>query len=190
MSLSGDVTSAARFEFFIHSEQIETLYPATFSSPLKPEYMNLTPLTIALAATINLCLAQDKPDFRQMLENRRWTFQAQTMSPATGGIRQLSTGYVLTVHGDSLTCDLPYMGRVYQPTISSNSGLTFTSTKFTYENTVRKKGGWSVNIQTKDQSNSRRFIVTVFEDGNVSMNVNCTERQPVSYRGSLVSPKK
>ena len=143
-----------------------------------------------LAARVSLCVAQDKAEFGQMLESKHWTFQAQSMSPTGGGMRQLSTGYVLTVHGDSLICDLPYMGRVYQPTISSNGGLTFISTKFTYENKERKKGGWSLNLQTKDQPNSRRFMLTIFEDGNVSLSVNCTERQQISYRGLIVKSKK
>lgn len=124
-----------------------------------------------------------------LIEKKTWKFVAQSMSPATGGVRQLNSTDFLKLNGDTLTCDLPYMGRVYQPTLgSSDGGLKFSSRKFTFESKPRKKGGWMLTLDTKDLPNNRRFSITVFEDGNASMSVNCSDRQSVSYRGYLTKP--
>jgi hypothetical protein len=100
-------------------------------------------------------------------------------------MRQLTPGYKLIVTGDTLTCNLPYIGTVYQPTIGSDGGFEFTSYKFDYQSKIRKKGGWVIKIKTKDTKGLNQFILTLFENGTASLNINSSDRQSISYFGTL-----
>lgn len=121
------------------------------------------------------------------VESRSFAFQAQSVSPMKGGTRQLTPGYKLTVSGDTLICNLPYFGVVYQANMgSSDGGFDFTSYKFDYQSKIKKKGGWVIKIKTKDTKGQRQFILTVFENGTASLSVNSSDRESISYFGSLL----
>jgi hypothetical protein len=124
-------------------------------------------------------------NIRSAVETRSYTFSARIASPLGGGMVQLMPGYTLKVRGDTLVCDLPYFGRVYNPTYGGDAGLKFTSTKFDYKTTPRKKGGWNIRIDTNDLNSNRRLYLSVFENGSASLNVNSNDRQTISYQGSV-----
>jgi len=134
--------------------------------------------------------AQDKTDSKSLIltaiEKKQFTFLAQSVTPMKVGTRQLTPGYTLRISGDTLTCNLPYFGRVYQPSLSTtDGGLNFTSYQFDYQTKVRKKGGWDIRIKTKDLTSQRQFFITVQENGNVNVSVTCNDRESISYYGSL-----
>ncbi|HWA35342.1 MAG TPA: DUF4251 domain-containing protein [Cyclobacteriaceae bacterium] len=142
---------------------------------------------------IHICNAQSDPgasDMKTGVDNRSFTFVAQSASPQKGGmIRLTGSTYTLKVKGDTLICDLPYYGRVYNPTYGGDAGLKFTSNKFNYKVTPRKKGGWNVKIGTSDLTTNRDLFLTIFENGNASLNVAANDRQSISYQG-MVEVKK
>lgn len=116
---------------------------------------------------------------------KTFVFHAESLTPMKGGVRHLSPGYTLKVSGDTVIADLPYFGRVYQPSLSSDGGIKFTSTKFEYSSTDRKKGGWDIVIKPKDASNVQEVSLTVFEDGSSSLRISCSDRQPITYNGFI-----
>ena len=125
-----------------------------------------------------------------MLNEQSFVFKVQSVSPMKGGTRQLSPGYTLSITKDTVVSELPYFGRMYQATIgSSEGGLKFISTDFSYTSTPRKKGGWEIVIKPKENSSVQEMYLTVFENGNASLNVNCKDRQPISYNGEIESKK-
>lgn len=139
--------------------------------------------TIAFTQAIkaqNLTAAQ----VQNLINNKHYTFEAQTMSPQRGGTRQLTPGYTLKVAGDSLISYLPYFGRAYTAPINpSDAGYDFTSAKFDYKVTAKKKGSYEISIRTKDKVNTTEFVLTVYNDGNAYLQVTSSQRQPISFRG-------
>jgi hypothetical protein len=134
---------------------------------------------------------QESNSIQSSIEQKQFTFLAQSVTPAKGGTRQLSPGYTLIVKGDTLICHLPYFGRVYQPSFGTNdAGLDFTSVQFDYQTKVRKKGGWDVKIKTKDLSNQRQLSLTIFQNGTASVNVICSDRESISFNGALDNKQK
>lgn len=123
---------------------------------------------------------------KSMVDAKDYVFVVESVSPASGPTRQLTPYYTLDVHGDTLVADLPYFGRAYvAPVDPSTGGIHFTSTKFTYNISNRKKGGWQVDIQPGDQSDVRQLSLTIFENGNASLLVVSNNRQSISYHGYI-----
>jgi hypothetical protein len=120
---------------------------------------------------------------KEMVDSKRFIFEAQSMSPLKGGMRTLTPGYTLKVSPDTVVADLPYAGRAYQaPYGGSDGGIKFEATKFEY--TVKeKKKGWTVTIETKEVSGSPRAIINMFDNGNARVVFYSTDRESISFNG-------
>lgn len=128
---------------------------------------------------------------QNMIETKAYVFKVQSATPMKGGTKQLTTEYTIRVSTDSLISDLPYFGRAYQATPgSAEGGIKFTSTSFDYATVNRKKGGWNITIKPKDVKSIQELILTVFDNGSASLNVNCNDRQPISYSGYIEELKQ
>jgi hypothetical protein len=125
-----------------------------------------------------------------VVDSQHYVFVAQSALPMAAGIRQLTSEYDVVVSKSKIISFLPYFGRAYSADYGSNtSPLDFTSTDFAYAIQDRKKGGWEVNIETKDVKGTTKFNFTIFENGTATLNVNNTNRQPISFNG-YVKPAK
>lgn len=129
-----------------------------------------------------------KAEIKNMVEARNYVFKVQTVLPSSGRTRQLTSDYDLRVSKDTVLSQLPYFGRAYSaPVNPTQSPLEFTSTKFEYTSTERKKGGWDITIAPKDIQDPRQLTLTVFDNGNASLTVTSTNRQPISFNGYVTS---
>jgi len=135
--------------------------------------------------------AQDQQaSIKDAVAAKNFIFTPQTMLPTSGPSKQVGgQGYQLRISGDSLVSYLPYIGRAYSAPMNNNGGLNFTSTKFDYVVTDRKKGGWEVSIKPKDISDFREFALTVFENGSASLRAISNNRQPISFDGDAKPAK-
>ncbi|HTI94274.1 MAG TPA: DUF4251 domain-containing protein [Puia sp.] len=128
---------------------------------------------------------------KNMVESQNYIFKAQSASPMGGRVRQLTTDYDLKVTKETIVSDLPYFGRAYSaPMDPSKGGIQFTSKNFDYTLTPGKKDGWSVLIKPKDYSDVQQMTLTISSTGYASLQVISTNRQPISFNGAVVAPKK
>lgn len=136
-------------------------------------------------------MATQEETVQKIFLSQRYIFIAQSVSPTGGPTRQLTSTYTFRVLQDTIICDLPYFGRVYQPSLSSSDGgINFTSLDFEYTTTERKKGGWDITIMPRDAKNSPRVYFTITADGYASVRISSTDRQAISYNGHIESPNK
>ncbi len=156
--------------------------------------MKLTFTTILFLALLSgsQIFAQDSnkeartKSIQQLVDEKRYIFRAQSATPTTGGIQQLSRGFDLRVMPDTVIAYLPYYGRLYQaPINTAESGIKFTSTNFDYVQKARKKGGWDITIKPKDVRNSVQLFLTISPNGNTFVNFMSTDRQSISYKGNV-----
>jgi hypothetical protein len=128
--------------------------------------------------------AQDNQNTAQAIEAKQYIFRARTALPQTGGARQLTSSYDVTVRNDTVIAYLPYFGRAYSAAIGRTpSGIDFTSTKFTYNIKEGKKGGWSILIEPKDVEDVRQLTLNLSENGYGTLMVTSQNRQPISFTG-------
>jgi hypothetical protein len=142
-----------------------------------------------LVFSVSAVQAQDKNEnLKASLDAKRFSFEVRTVLPTSGSARQVGgSGYQLKLQGDSLRSYLPYYGRAYSASMGSDAGYTFTSTKFDYTITDRKKGGWQVSIKPKDVPDVRELLLTVSENGAAVLQAMSNNRQPISYNGDVTA---
>lgn len=126
---------------------------------------------------------------KSWVDAKAFTFQASSMTPSKGGTRQLTgANYTVRVKGDTLVCDLPYIGRVYNvSSVTGENGMNFTSVQFSYESKAGKKNKWLLTIKTKDLRADRDLSFTFFDNGSATLNVTSSDRQFISYQGRVVA---
>jgi Domain of unknown function (DUF4251) len=131
----------------------------------------------------------DKAVVQKLVQSKNFVFKAQTALPLTGGIRQLTPDYEVRFLGDSVVSYLPYFGRAYSAPLPNDNGLDFTSTKFEYKASQKKKGKWEIEINPKDTRDVRQMNLTVTESGYATLQVTSDNRQSISFDGYIVDRK-
>jgi hypothetical protein len=151
----------------------------------------LTMLAISLAATAQKNKNTGDSVVAKMLDEQNFIFRAEQMLPQGGRQRILTeTTYILKVEANKVTADLPYAGRAFTASPgSTDGGIRFTSEKFSYVKTPRKKGGWDITINPKDINDVRECQLTVFENGTASLMVSSNNRSVISYQGRILIPE-
>ncbi|MGN6616380.1 MAG: DUF4251 domain-containing protein [Ilyomonas sp.] len=123
---------------------------------------------------------------KNALQSKNFVFVARTVTPMRGGLKQLTSYYDVKVSNDSLISYLPYFGRAYTaPLDPSKAGLHFTSTNFSYDINERRKGGWNIMIKPNDNTDVRELTLTVFKNGNASLQVLSNNREAISFNGTI-----
>ncbi len=160
-------------------------------------FLKLSALMLLVSMSLVHCSSSKKSvaltgdDVSNMVNNKNFVFVAEQVNPLRGRTRQLTSEYDVALKNDSLVSYLPYFGRAYQaPMDPSQGGIQFTSTKFSYAANPNKKGAWIVNIIPKDYQDVQQFTFTIFENGNATLNVTNTNRDPISFNGRIRKNKK
>jgi len=124
---------------------------------------------------------------KQLVDAKHYIFKANTASPTTGSLRQLTPGYyTLKVSGDTLIADLPYFGRAYSAPVDPDKvGLSFKATSFSYV-VNNKSNRWDITLKPRDPSeanNVSQLYLTVYDNGSANLQVISLSRQPISFTG-------
>lgn len=130
---------------------------------------------------------------KSLVESRNYMFRAVTAVPLRGIARNLTSEYDLTISPASIVCDLPYFGRAYTADFgagANKSPMSFTTKNYDYTVTPQKKGGWDVTIKPKDLNGDvRQMILSIGQDGYASLQVFSSNRDAISYNGSILPAK-
>ena len=119
------------------------------------------------------------------IEEDRYIFSAQSATPMSYKLINLSYGYYLKVSKDTIKAYLPYYGRSHSAPIDPNNiGITFTSTDFEYQKETLRDS-WKVNIKIKDNPERSQLYLSISNSGYADLQVSETTRQSISYRGTI-----
>jgi len=157
-------------------------------------------LLVVISGSINLAYSQNsKKTARQaaiknMVDSTNFYFSADYALPQRGGSKQLTSTYDVKVTKDSIISYLPYYGQAYLAPDpgTTEGGIKFTSTNFSYKVTHEKKGGWEIIIKPKDHDitdwrDVQRMVLNISPDGYASLSVVSTNRDPISFQGSIIA---
>jgi len=157
---------------------------------------NILILALIVGAGISTASAQNSGKDKKAVKitaikndvnGRHYTFLANTATPLRGRTIQLTSEYDVRITPDSVISFLPYFGTAYMdvPYNPTDGGVKFSSTKFDYKVSERKKGGWEITISPKDVKNLERLVLSISSDGYASLSVTSTNRDPISFYGYL-----
>lgn len=121
----------------------------------------------------------------ESIESGRYRVGVRTAYPARGGAVQVTGDYGLEVSGDSVTVYLPYFGRGYTLPYGGGKGLNFKALTTEYDVRKMKRGRTRVEFSTRNDEDIYRFTVDVFDNGQVSIDVQPQQRSRISYSGEL-----
>jgi hypothetical protein len=120
------------------------------------------------------------------VESCNYDFVAQMALTMGGNTRQLTSEYDVQVSKDTINSYLPYFGRSYSAFLNpDDAGIKFISKDFNYKTTIRKKGGWLIQIKPKDVNEVQQLSFSISEDGYATLQVTQTNRQPISFNGYI-----
>ena len=121
----------------------------------------------------------------ESIESGRYRVGVRTAYPVRGGAVQVTGDYGLEVSGDSVTVYLPYFGRGYTLPYGGGKGLNFKALTTEYDVRKMKRGRTRVEFSTRNDEDIYRFTVDIFDNGQVTVDVQPQQRSRISYGGEL-----
>lgn len=119
------------------------------------------------------------------IESGRYRVGVRTAYPARGGAVQVTGDYGLEVNGDSVTVYLPYFGRGFTLPYGGGRGLNFKAAMAEYKVRRVKRDRTRVDFLTGNDEDIYRFTVDIFDNGQVTVDVQPQQRSRISYGGEL-----
>lgn len=124
------------------------------------------------------------------INNFNFVFTPRNIKPMQGRSLDLPGGFYLDLSPTSVRAYLPYLGRAYViPTNPMSIGVDFTTTKFEYTSVEKKNGLYEIKITPQDLRNQEDkgmvLYLTVNSNGYGSLSIQFTNRQSISYYGSI-----
>jgi hypothetical protein len=130
-------------------------------------------------------LAKQK-EVEALVDAQEFEFVAVTAYPqGTRSIDMISNPNYLRFKKDSIYSEMPFFGRAYAGVgYGGSGGLDFKGLIQDYSITKDKKE-YTIKGKVKDNTDYFNVILTVYLEGNASLNINTSNRSPISYRGSI-----
>lgn len=154
-------------------------------------------------------MATNPEELKNLLSSDQFTFMAERANPTNYDVinvinsmpnatatrmLNLQPGYTIVLADHKLEVDLPYFGRVYNPSMDpQKSGIKVSSKDFSINKTQNKKGNWTYQIQPKDGGNVSNIYIEIYKSGKAFVSVDSNDRQPITYDGNIMKneePKK
>lgn len=126
--------------------------------------------------------------FASVKDTLLWEFSADKMLPQFGTTKFISGGnYGVSYKEKKLVVYLPYYGRAYGgiDVYSGRSPLDFTSSDFTIEKKLLKKGRIRYTIHPKDNIDVQTLSFIFYDNGDADLNVVMSSRSPISFTGTI-----
>lgn len=137
---------------------------------------------------------EKKAEVQKLIDAQNYVFKAQSATPLRGGrFIQLTSEYDVVVSKDKITSFLPYFGRAFTAPINpTEGGIRFTSEKFDYQVSKKKKGRQEIIIKPTDLLNPdvRQMVLNVSETGNATLSVTNNNRDPITFDGYITAAKE
>lgn len=137
--------------------------------------------------------AESKPIIDSLIANKGYRFVAERVSSSLADrYHQLANlygeGYYVDVLADSVAVRLPFFGRTYNPTMSTDQGFDFGNSKFTYEVKAGRKGkNTVVKIDVYDNNgvDNYRMTFVILPEGRTSLSIVSNRRETISFTGYI-----
>lgn len=149
------------------------------------------------------CASQGSSDpavVNALVDSQEFTFYAQRANPTNydvinvmnsipnstaSRILNLNGDYTIVVNKNNVDVELPYFGRVFNPSYGNpdKNGYKFTSKDFIVNKSQNKKGTWTLRIKPKDVNTVDEINIEIFKNGKAFVSMRSNDRQPITYDG-------
>lgn len=133
--------------------------------------------------------ARTAQSIQKMLDDRSFQIDVYYMIPLRGGSKSVTT-YSITVDGSTIDSHLPYQGDAQNIPYGGGKGLNFKEEIASYTDQGVKKDCHTIVINVKNEEDTYVYTLGIFDNGEVSINVNSRNRDNISYLGRIVMDYK
>jgi len=129
---------------------------------------------------------------KTLIESGIYTFVAEWANSQRGGrINMMGNPNYLKMDNENVDAFLPYFGVVQAPSMSGNAGVEFSGPVTNYRVDYNdKKQKVLIRFKAKNSSESFNLTLTVFQNGNASLNLSSSGRNSISYDGKVKETEK
>lgn len=133
--------------------------------------------------------AKRMEEVKQMMNDHNFVFRPTQAIPMSGSTIQLDFSFSAKIKGDTIDSYLPYYGRAYHVDYGAQKGpfnFTLPIKDYTLNN---NKNGYVVNFEVQKGQDNIKYNFTIFDNGFTNLNIVSTNRQPISYYGTIEKPE-
>ena len=113
-----------------------------------------------------------------------FTIDIDRMYPIRGTSQHV-TNYSVSVKDGVLDSHLPYIGQAWRVPYGGGHALNFKAPVGTYNVVQTRKDGYEVRIYVKTDEDQHIYLLTVFNNGRASLEVQSQNRERISYSGVM-----
>jgi len=115
-----------------------------------------------------------------------FTISILRMKPLHGVPQQVSYGYDLTVHNNTVISHLPYVGEVYHVPYGGGKGLNFEGAIQEYGVQYPSDDKARVVFTVTNDEDTYQYHIVMYSNGKATIDVYARERNAISYDGEFV----
>ena len=134
--------------------------------------------------------AREAREAKMVVDNLRsgnFRINIDRMYPVRGTPKTVSA-YSITVKDDGAILDshLPYIGQAWRVPYGGGHALNFDAPILNYTVLQSRKDGYEVRIFVKTDEDEHLYLLTVFENGRASLDVQSGNRERISFTGDMI----
>lgn len=152
----------------------------------------LIPVCLSAIILYNACSSANEitkatpQEITAAINNTRWKFFADYVTPSYGNSRSLTSEYFVSTTNNKLIVALPYFGKLNSPSGAlEGNPLDFESTSFNLTKEKRNADAWVVMIKDPDRE-VQSMVFTFFDNGSAQLDITMTNRTAISFTGRMV----
>lgn len=126
----------------------------------------------------------------QLVKNHHWAMNARTMHSSFVGSKSIDFSYGVTIKGDTIISNLPYVGKTHNLSYSNDEGLNFVGAITDYRLDRPKKDANRVQIVAGSGNNLYLYHFLVYDDGSVNLTVSSRNKETIGFDGEITSIKE
>lgn len=130
---------------------------------------------------------QKAQQIKELIENQRFQFIAQSVLPMSGSKVNLTSYYYLSVDGLNVVSELPFYGRAYYAEYGGqDGGIKFKEKVQKIDITYNeRKERYDISMKVYAPKDTYEISLSTGLGGYASMSINSRNRQTVSYNGII-----
>jgi len=130
-------------------------------------------------------------NIQRLIGSKNFEFSANQVLPQSSASLTLTTNeYWVKIKQDSIFCELPFFGRVYNINPFNTGGFYFSNIVTDYQVKVnQRKQKIEIVISSKNQNDYLKFFFTIIGNKNASLSVMSDNRASISYLGEMVESR-
>ncbi len=138
--------------------------------------------------------AQEFSKTKALVETSNFDFEAEWANPMRGArINLISTPNFFRLRDQHLHVEMPYYGQaqlVSSSMFKGDGGIIYKGDIVDLKSKINeKKQKIILRFKTKESEEAYNFILTIFKNGNSSLNISSSMRDNIGYDGKISKPK-